>query len=127
MVARLILESRLSISSQGGSARGTPRPGGLLGLGAPKPKADKGRMGSASATVSSSQVQGGDSGSGGRGSRCRCLFLPPEILFRITYVYQNNVLLEPVCRNGKKRPNQETGLRNRGPLEALNGTKLILI
>ena len=116
MVARLILESRLSISSQGGSARGTPRPGGLLGLGAPKPKADIGRMGSASATVSSSQVQGGDSGSGGRGSRCRCLFLPPEILFRITYVYQNNVLLEPVCRNGEKKVQTKKLVREIGDL-----------
>ena len=29
-------------------------------------------------------------------------------------------------RNGKKSPNQETGLGNKGPLEALNDTKLIL-
>ena len=29
-------------------------------------------------------------------------------------------------RNGKKSPNQETGLANRGPLEALIDTKLIL-
>ena len=29
-------------------------------------------------------------------------------------------------RNSKKSPNQETGLGNRGPLEALNDIKLIL-
>ena len=36
--------------------------------------------------------------------------------------------LEPVCSKKwqKKGPNQETGLGNRGPLEALNDTKLIL-
>ena len=36
-------------------------------------------------------------------------------------------LLKPVCcKKRQKTPNQETGLGNRGPLEALNGTKLIL-
>ena len=29
-------------------------------------------------------------------------------------------------RNGKKSPSQETGLENRGPLEFLNDTKLLL-
>ena len=29
-------------------------------------------------------------------------------------------------RNGKKSPSQETGLENKGPLEFLNDTKLIL-
>ena len=38
-----------------------------------------------------------------------------------------NKPLEPVCcKEWKKSPNQETGLGNRGPLEALNDTKLIL-
>ena len=35
--------------------------------------------------------------------------------------------LEPVCcKKRQKSPNQETGLGNRGPLEILNDTKLIL-
>jgi hypothetical protein len=37
------------------------------------------------------------------------------------------VQLEPVCcKNRQKSPNQETGLGHRGPLEALNDTKLTL-
>ena len=43
----------------------------------------------------------------------------------------NDYLLEPVCckKQQKKSPNQETGLGykgDKGPLEALNDTKLIL-
>ena len=35
--------------------------------------------------------------------------------------------IEPVCcKKRQKSPNEETGLGNRGPLEALNHTKLIL-
>ena len=30
------------------------------------------------------------------------------------------------CKKQQKSPNQETGLENRGPLEALNNTKMIL-
>ena len=37
------------------------------------------------------------------------------------------IQLEPVClRNGKKSPNQETGLGNRGHMKVLNDTKLVL-
>ena len=35
-------------------------------------------------------------------------------------------MLEPVCcKNRQKRPNQETGLGNQRPIEALNNTNLV--
>ena len=52
-------------------------------------------------------------------------------LFSISFVLQLGpkswIILEPVCcKNGRKSPNQETGLGNRGFLKVLNDTKLVL-
>ena len=47
-----------------------------------------------------------------------------EILETIQKVSLNFLLLE--SKSKSKSPNQETALGNRGPLEALNDTKLIL-
>ena len=42
-------------------------------------------------------------------------------------IHSGESVLEPVCcKKRQKSPNQETGLGNRGPLEILNDTKLIL-
>ena len=52
-------------------------------------------------------------------------------VMKIVIFYQLEIstkMIEPVCckKQQKKRPNQETGLENRGTLEALNDTILIL-
>ena len=41
-------------------------------------------------------------------------------------MFDPNFLELVCCKKQQKSPNQETGLENRGPLEALNNTKLIL-
>ena len=44
-----------------------------------------------------------------------------------TWKWSEMCALEPVCsKKRQKSPNQEIGLGNRGPLDSLNGTKLIL-
>ena len=48
-------------------------------------------------------------------------------LVDLSKILQPHLQLEPVCyKKWQKSSNQETGLGNRGPLEALNDTKLIL-
>jgi hypothetical protein len=51
-----------------------------------------------------------------------------QFLGQVTKIFKPQTVLEQVCCIGtaKKSLNQETGLGNMGPLEALNDTKLIL-
>ena len=51
-----------------------------------------------------------------------------QFLGQITKIFKSQIVLEQVCGKKwqKKSINQETGLGNMGPLEALNDTKLIV-